>query len=486
MTALGAAVPGRTLVLGCGSVAQCTLPLLIDEVGLAPSSITVMDMVDNQARIAAQLARGVTYEIGQITPENLDAELSARLGDGDLLIDLAWNIDGNVILQWCHDRGVRYLNTSLEVWDPYEGGASIHPLERTLYVRHMSMRRMISTWSKPGPTAVIEHGANPGLVSHWVKQALNDIGTKLVGELAPSERRDALQMAMDDDRYNDLAMLTGTKVVHVSERDTQISDQPKEPGEFVNTWSIDGFYEEGIAPGELGWGTHEKRLPRGAYVHTTQGPRNQIALASPGMSTLVRSWTPAGPIRGMVVRHGEGFTMSDHLTVWDDHGKAIYRPTVHYAYSPSDAALASCEELLANDWKMQSRQRIMNDEITSGADILGVLVMGHDYQSWWTGSLLSIDEARALLPGQSATTLQVAASIIGAVTWMIDNPDEGVNVPDDLPWRDVMNVANRYLGTLYSAPVDWNPLTGRVSPFAGWDDQQLDPSDPWQFTNFLI
>jgi homospermidine synthase len=178
--------------------------------------------------------------------------------------------------------------------------------------------------------------------------------------------------------------------------------------------------------------------------------------------------------------------MSDHLTVWDDHGKAIYRPTVHYAYSPSDAALASCEELLANDWKMQTRQRIMNDEITSGADILGVLVMGHDYQSWWTGSLLSIEEARALLPGQSATTLQVAASIIGAITWMIDNPDEGVNVPDDLPWRDVMNVANRYLGTLYSAPVDWNPLAGRVSPFAGWDDQHLDPSDPWQFTNFLI
>ncbi len=56
---------------------------------------------------------------------------------------------------------------------------------------------------------------------------------------------------------------------------------------------------------------------------------------------------------------------------------------------------------------MQTRQRILNDEIISGRDELGVLLLGHDYTGWWTGSLLSIDEARAILPGQSATTLQV-------------------------------------------------------------------------------
>jgi homospermidine synthase len=42
------------------------------------------------------------------------------VGDGDLLLDLAWNIDNPTVLQWCRDHGVRYLNTSVEVWDPYD------------------------------------------------------------------------------------------------------------------------------------------------------------------------------------------------------------------------------------------------------------------------------------------------------------------------------------------------------------------------------
>jgi homospermidine synthase len=479
-------IPARTLMLGCGSVAQCTLPLLLDDIGLNPSTVTVMDMVDNSARIARQLARGVTYEVGQITPENLDAELSARVGAGDLLLDLAWNIDGNTILQWCHDHGVRYLNTSLEVWDPYEGGASVHPIERTLYVRHMSMRRMTSSWSTKGPTAVIEHGANPGLVSHWAKQALTEIAGRLLRDgVATGDRVGALESALAREQYAELGMLTGTKVIHIAERDTQITDQPKEVGEFVNTWSVDGLYEEGIAPAELGWGTHEKRLPAHAYTHS-YGPLTQICIATPGIQTLVRSWTPAGEIRGMVVRHGEAFTMADHLTVWDEHGRPVHRPTVHYAYCPSDSAIASCHELINANWTMPPRQRILNNEIISGADVLGVLLMGHDYKSWWTGSLLTIDEARALAPGQSATTLQVAASITGAVRWMINNPDQGVCVPDDLPWRDVLATASKYLGGLYSQPVDWTPLDGRMNPFAGWDGERLDLSDPWQFQNFLV
>ena len=75
----------------------------------------------------------------------------------------------------------------------------------------------------------------------------------------------------------------------------------------------------------------------------------------------------------------------------------------------------------------------MNDEITSGADILGALIMGHAYNSWWIGSDLSIEESRRLVPHQNATTMQVAISVVAASMWMIENPTEGVCVPDDLP-----------------------------------------------------
>ncbi|MCB9379337.1 MAG: saccharopine dehydrogenase NADP-binding domain-containing protein [Acidimicrobiaceae bacterium] len=479
--------PGRVLVLGCGSVAQAAVPLLVRDLGIVPSRITIVDVVDNRARVADVLAQGVRYEQDRITPENLDAFLAARVGDGDLLLDLAWNIDNPTILQWCRDHGVRYLNTSVELWNPYDHMTEVHPLDRSLYVRHMSLRRMMAAWPhNKGATAVVEHGANPGLVSHWAKQALTEIAGRMLqdglGDTA------GLEAALAGERYNVLAMLTGTKVIHVAERDTQVSTVPKRTNEFVNTWSVEGFYEEGVAPAELGWGTHERRLPPNAFVHAGEGPCNQIAIARPGMETWVRSWVPGGEIRGMVIRHGEAFTMCEALTVTDpDTGRAVYRPTVHYAYHPSDAAINSVLELRMRRWEMQPAQRILNDEIVSGQDILGVNLMGHPYKCWWTGSLLSIDEARAALPHQNATTLQVAGSIMGAVSWMIDHPEEGVCVPDDLPWRTVLGVANRYLGTLHSGPADWDPVSSRADLFANFSDEanHVDPTDPWQFTNFL-
>ncbi|MGZ4672649.1 MAG: saccharopine dehydrogenase C-terminal domain-containing protein [Ilumatobacteraceae bacterium] len=480
--------PERVLVLGCGSVAQCTLPLLIRDLSIEPQRITIVDMADTRARVADCLALGVTFENEQVTRANLDSFLSARVGPGDLLLDLAWNIDNPTILQWCRDHGVRYLNTSVEVWDPYDDMASTHPLDRTLYARHMDLRRMITNWGdNSGATAVLEHGANPGLVSHFTKQALVEIAGRMLQQGIADDAA-ALELALADEAFNVLAMLTGTKVIHISERDTQVSNVPKQVDEFVNTWSVDGFFEEGIAPAELGWGTHEKRLPPNAYVHHGYGPCNQICIARPGMETWVRSWVPTGEIRGMIIRHGEALTINDHLTVWGVDGNPLYRPTVHYAYCPSDAAINSVLELRMRNWQMQSRQRILNDEITSGSDELGVLLMGHPYRSWWTGSRLSIGETRAIVGHQNATTLQVAGSILAAVTWMIDHPNEGVCVPDDLPWREVLKVASPYLGTMHSEPVDWDPLTTRndVFPTFADDTDRLDRDDPWQFGNFLV
>ena len=223
------------------------------------------------------------------------------------------------------------------------------------------------------------------------------------------------------------------KVIHCSERDTQIGDRPKEVDEFVNTWSIEGFREEGTTTAEMGWGTHEKELPELACQHQ-DGPKNQICLARMGINTWVRSWVPYYNIQGMVVRHGEAFSISDFLTVWED-GRAVYRPTVHYAYCPCDAALASLQEMRGCNYRLQPKLRIMNDEIQSGADILGALLMGHAYNAWWTGSDLSIEESRRLVPHQNATTVQVAISVVAAVLWMMANPRRGVCLPGPIAAR---------------------------------------------------
>jgi homospermidine synthase len=440
-----------------------------------------MDQRDNRSRVQSALNQGATYLQDQITRGNIDAQLSKYLKAGDFLLDLAWNIDANTILQWCHDHGVLYLNTSIEEWDPYEGGSNKHPLERTLYYRHMRMRDMKSRWTTTGATAIVEHGANPGLVSHLVKKSLVDIATRA---LKDGKAGSEVEGALVNENYQSLAHALNVKVIHISERDTQVTNKPKQWGEFVNTWSVEGFYEEGVAPAELGWGTHEKALPVNAYEHPS-GPKNQIAIAQPGATTWVRSWVPNFEIQGMVIRHGEAFTISDHLTVWEN-GKAIYRPTVHYAYCPSNEAIVSMKELEMLNWELHKNQRIMNDEITAGDDRLGVLLMGHPYKSWWTGSLLNIEDSRKLIPGQSATTVQVSSAVYAAVAWAMKNPNAGLLVPDELPWREVLGYAEKYWGGIHSEAADWDPLVNRRDLFEGWNDKKVDRADPWQFSNFLV
>ncbi len=476
---MAARFQNRVLILGAGSVSQCVLPLLIEHL-VDAKQITIADMRDNRHRVSEAIAAGATYIQDQLTRENMDQFLSKYLSAGDFLLDLAWNIDANEIIGWAHDHGVIYLNTSIEEWDPYSAGANRHPTERTLYWRHMKLRKLTDTWKGQGPTAIVEHGANPGLVSHLTKKALFDIATRAVKE---GKAAAGVAEALENENFPALAHKLGVKVIHIAERDTQVSDKPKLLNEFVNTWSVEGFYEEGIAPAELGWGTHEKTLPAKAYEHQS-GPKNQICIAQPGATTWVRSWVPNMETTGMLVRHGEAFTISDHLTVWDGD-KAIYRPTVHYAYCPTDAAIASMRELEMNQWHITDNQRIMNEEIIDGDDRLGVLLMGHPYKSWWTGSLLNIHDSRKLIPKQSATTVQVSSAVYAAVAWAMANPNRGYMVPDDMPWREVLAYSEKYWGGYHSEAADWDPLMHRNDLYKGWNGRVYDESDPWQFTNFL-
>jgi len=475
----------KVLFVGYGAVAQCTLPILEKCIKVPLSNITVLDFEDRAELLRPWTQRGVKYVQDKVARENMGQVLGKYLSKGDVLIDLAWNIDCCELLQWCHDRGVLYVNTSVEIWDPYENAATKTPQQRTLYWRHMNIRRLKASWKEVGPTAVLEHGANPGLISHFTKQGLLDIGNRVLADKkVAGHDAEQLQQLIKDQAFNKLAQKLGVKVIHCSERDTQITDKPKQVDEFLNTWSVEGFREEGTTTAEMGWGTHEKELPPLAYQHE-DGPRNQICLARMGINTWVASWVPNYTINGMVVRHGEAFTISDKLTVWEN-GKAVYRPTVHYAYCPCDGAIASLNELRGYDYQLQPKYRIMSDEITSGADILGALLMGHAYNAWWTGSDLSIEESRRLVPHQNATTMQVAISVVAAVSWMMENPNRGVLVPDDLPHDYVLKISKPYLGNWISTPSDWTPLKHYKNAFNNYNRPAVDPSDPWQFKNFLI
>jgi homospermidine synthase len=279
-----------------------------------------------------------------------------------------------------------------------------------------------------------------------------------------------------------LAKKLDVKVIHVAERDTQVSPVRKRVGEFVNTWSVDGFVSEGCQPCELGWGSHERHFPADGNRYDF-GRGSSIFLSRPGAATRVRTWTPkAGNFHAFAITHGESISISDYLTVKE--GDAVsYRPTVHYSYHPCDDAVLSVHEFVGRNYVMQSKQRILMDEISSGGiDELGVLLAGHAKNAYWYGSQLSIDEARQLCPFNNATSLQVCVSVLSGVIWAMENPRRGIVEPDEMDYRRNLEICMPYLGPVVGEFTDWNPLTGRESLFT----EDLDREDPWQFKNVRV
>jgi homospermidine synthase len=273
----------------------------------------------------------------------------------------------------------------------------------------------------------------------------------------------------------------GIKAIHIAERDTQVAEMPKAPGEFVNTWSIDGFVSEGSQPAELGWGTHERHFPKDGGRHDF-GSGAAIYLLRPGAGTRVRSWTPLeGPYHGFLITHGESISIADFLTLTEG-GEAVFRPTCHYAYHPCDDAVLSLHEFAGKNWRLQNAKRLMMDEITAGTDELGVLLMGSPKGVYWYGSRLTIEEARRAAPHNNATSLQVTAAVLGGVVWALEHPHEGVVEPDEIDFARVLEIAGPYLGEVVGVYGDWSPLDGRETLFP----EELDRDDPWQFKNIRV
>ena len=183
------AFTGRMLMLGCGSVGQCTLPLILRHVDMPADRITVIDFEDVRSRIADPLAAGMVLKRQRLTQSNYQEMLPELVGPGDVIIDLSWNVETLDMLRWCADHHVRFINTSVEEWDPYGGAENKSPYERSLYSRQMRIRLLKAELaSRGGPiaTSIMDHGANPGLVNHFTKRALLEIAADMVAKGIPA------------------------------------------------------------------------------------------------------------------------------------------------------------------------------------------------------------------------------------------------------------------------------------------------------------
>jgi len=457
------------IIIGLGTIGKAILPLLFRHIEIKPTQITAITKNDDGINIANEF--GITLVINPITKKNYEAVLSKYIQEGDFLLNLSVDVSSADLIRYCQQHNVLYLDTCIEPWEGGYVDSALPASSRSNYAMREAVLALRNT-HQPRTTAVVTHGANPGLVSHFVKQALlniaNDTGLNIDQPQTKSQ-------------WAKLAHTLSIKVIHIAERDTQISETAKRPSEFVNTWSIDGFISEASQPVELGWGTHERHWPSDGHHHYT-GSQCAIYLNRPGAATRVRTWTPlSGAFHAFLITHTESVSIADYLTLMDNNS-LHYRPTVHFAYHPCEDAVLSLHEFAGKEWKQQQHQRVLFDEIIDGTDELGVLLMGNPKGAYWFGSQLSIHAARELAPYNNATSLQVAIGALSGMIWAMEHPERGIVEPDEIDYQYIINIATPYLGYVSGFYTDWNPLQEREKLFP----ENIDKSDPWQFLNIRV
>jgi len=470
---LHARFDGPIVMIGFGSIGRGTLPLIERHLAFDRKKFVVIAPEDGDRRLLDD--RHLRFIHLGITKENYREVLTPLLTAGPgrgMIVNLSVDTSSLQLMEFAKDLDAFYIDTVIEPWPGLYTNRSLSISRRSNYALRedlLALRRR-----RPGGiTAVSCCGANPGMVSWFVKQALLDVAA-------------AVGLKTDEPKTRDdwarLMQRAGVKGIHIAERDTQRARDPKPRGVFVNTWSVEGFCSEGLQPSELGWGTHEKAMPDNACRHDF-GCDAAVYLTQPGAATRVRSWTPTAQAQhAFMITHNESISIADYFTL-RENGKVIYRPTCHYAYHPCDDAVLSLHEMAGAGWQQQPDWQILDEhEIVDGVDELGVLLYGHAKNAYWYGSQLSIEETRRLAPYQNATGMQVTSAVLAGIVWMLENPDRGIVEADEMDFRRCLEIQRPYLGPVVGRYTDWTPLANRGELFP----ETLDRDDPWQFTNVLV
>jgi homospermidine synthase len=469
-------ITGPIVMIGFGSIGRGTLPLIERHFKFDKSRMVIIDPDDKDKAILDD--RGIAFIKKSVTINNYRKLLKPLLTKGagqGFCVNLSVDTSSLDIMRLCRELGVLYIDTVIEPWKGFYYDKNADNGARTNYALRQTVKKERKA-NPGGTTAVSCCGANPGMVSWFVKKAL----VELAGAIDPKLKE---PKAGDRKGWATLMQSLGVKGVHIAERDTQRTVKPKPFGVFWNTWSVEGFISEGFQPAELGWGTHEKWKPKNAKGHKF-GSKCGIYLEQPGATTQVRTWCPTeGAQHGLLVTHNEAISISDYYTVKTKEGNVAFRPTAHYAYHPCNSAVVSLDEMFGNAGTPQTKLHVLdNEEILDGADELGVLLYGHKKNAFWFGSTLNIDEARSLAPHQNATGLQVTSAVLAGMVWALENPEAGIVESDEMDYQRCLEIQTPYLGKLKGYYTDWTPLSGRPGLFK----EDVDASDPWQFRNVLV
>ena len=278
-------MPQRLVMLGCGAIGSGVLQLLFRHIKVSASQVVVLSARHEEHELVER--HGVQFVHAVLDESNFRDVLSPHVKAGDVFVNLSSCVSSIDVILFCQERGAAYVDSSNETWND-----SPDELHQT-WGRYVSKEARLK--KVPGqPTALMSHGANPGMVNHFVKHGLMVLAREEFGpEFAtPSSQEEWAQ----------LAKRLEVQLIQISERDTQKSSIARRPSEFTCTWCVSAMMDETSENSQVPLGTHEPSVPvanrPGATVkHGTGAPPTWFSDNMAGNNT-VKSWNPVcGPCK---------------------------------------------------------------------------------------------------------------------------------------------------------------------------------------------
>jgi len=402
----------------------------------------------------------------EITKDNFRSVFESHLSCGDLLLDFADTVGTKDICDWCAEKNIMYLNTGDADWSEnwlniFQQNKNLNSIKRKHRSAHTSNTHPI----------VLQHGNNPGLVSHFVKAGIEHI----VYTQHKKDKR--LKALIKQNKFNEAAHILGLKMIHVNDIDLQKINNSFGDRALLNTWCIDAFFFEMLSEATINLGSHEyiDFEDECKFIDFSHGFLEFKNLAA---EKKCRTYYPGGVFEGFLVPHDETATIAKSLEVARD-GKLVYRPSVMFLYSPCHLAAEYFRKAKVNDYPKPNPAKpldceeangetiirgyvypahsevVCREQITSGTEYVGVLLIGENFEPVWVGnriepSFLYKNEKDSYW--QTPTITPVAMSALAAVCWMIENKDKGgIYFPDDIiDYKHILKIAEKYISkTIY-------------------------------------
>ena len=396
-----------------------------------------------------------------VSKDNFKEVFEKYLGEGDLLIDFADTVGTKDICKWCAEKNIMYINTGEADWP--ESWYSI--LNENLLKNKLKEEYHNNNFVNKYPI-VLQHGNNPGLVSHFVKAGIEYIVN------TQFKKNKKLKKLIKDNKFNEAAKYLDIKMIHINDIDLQKINDVYNKDKMYNTWCIDSFFFEMLSESTIDIGTHE-RIDFEDKCKLVDYKNGFAELKKLAAETKCCTYYPNGKFEGFLVPHEETITIAKSLEV-KEAGKVIYRPSVMFVYSPCEYARKYMKDAKVNDYPESNPQKPMDcenengvtitrgylypqraeivykEKIESGTEYVGVLLIGENFKPVWVGNRIELSFLYKNLKDsywQTPTITPVAMSALSAVRWMIRNEDKGdIYFPDDIPdYKYILKIAEKYI-----------------------------------------